>query len=140
MIRIVVPGPPPRKNARGTIANGRRITPKKTREWVARFDEAWLDQIRRKPPEKLAKRGRWTVEIDIYEDKLRHLDVDVPFGDWDSSISTICDALQVKPKVPATRWRPLDDDARIVRGVVEKHYSAENPRVQIVLIPLKETT
>jgi Holliday junction resolvase RusA-like endonuclease len=129
MIRIVVPGSRPRKNARGTIVGRRRITPKATTAWYRRLQKAVLDSIVRKP-EKLAKSGRWSIMVDVYEDEWRHLDVDVPCGDIDSTVSAVLDGLQPKQCGP---WAPLDDDARVVEMTVRKHYDKTNPRVEITL-------
>jgi Holliday junction resolvase RusA-like endonuclease len=129
MIRIVVPGSRPRKNARGTIVGRRRITPKATTAWYRRLQKAVLDSISRKP-EKLAKSGRWSLMVDVYEDEMRHLDVDVPCGDIDSTVSAVLDGLQPKQCGP---WAPLDDDARVVEMTVRKHYDKNNPRVEITL-------
>jgi Holliday junction resolvase RusA-like endonuclease len=129
MIRIVVPGSRPRKNARGTIVGRRRITPKATVAWYRRLQKAVLDSISRKP-EKLAKSGRWALWVEVYEDEMRHLDVDVPCGDIDSTVSAVLDGLQPKQCGP---WAPLDDDARVVEMTVRKHYDKTNPRVEITL-------
>ena len=127
MIRIVVPGPPPRKNARGTIAmvrgRARRITPQRTKSW-------WLAlEIAARPAMALksfAKSGRWSVSITTWEEKLRHLDVSVPLGDVDSVISIVLDGLQ--------KIGLLDDDARIIEVMARKRYSLGTPpRVEIEL-------
>ena len=128
MIRIVVPGPPPRKNARGTIAmvrgRARRVTPKRTRDWVAALDAAWRISLDRRVPERLAKSGRWSVSITTWEEKLRHLDVSVPLGDVDSVISIVLDGLQ--------KIGLLDDDARVIEVMARKRYSLGTPpRVEI---------
>lgn len=125
-IRVVVPGPPPRKNNR-PIVDGRHCTPKRTRTWRARFDRAVADPLRPRYPDSLANRGIWKVEIDVYEARLCHLDVDVPLGDIDSSVTAILDAMQ------RGRWALLDDDARVVAMTVHKFHSAANPRVEITL-------
>lgn len=122
MIRIVVPGPPPRKNNR-PIVNGRHCTPKRTRTWRARYDAAVAESL----PETLADRGCWKIDLDVYESRLCHLDVDVPLGDIDSSVTAILDAMQ------RGRWAVIDDDARIVALAVEKFHSAASPRVEITL-------
>lgn len=135
-IRLTVVGPPPRKNARGTIAKGRRITPKKTREWYGRFDEAWLNWLSKPGLHGSTRsgvtKGRACVSIKVYESRLRHLpDVSVPMGDVDSSVSAILDAMQ-------RGARPMiDDDARIVRLEVEKRsgWTDETPRVEIEVEP-----
>lgn len=139
MIRIVVPGPPPRKNARGTIGISRRtgkpvrITPKRTKAWRSRLYDAVYGQDM-----PLYDAGRWSLTLDIYESELRHLDVDVPYGDIDSSITAVCDALQPKylkrgRSGVLTMPGVIDDDARIVSATIRKHYDKHNPRVEIVL-------
>ena len=125
MIRIVVPGPPPRKNARGTIAvvrgRARRITPQRTKNWIVALEAAW----RRSPWRRtIAKSGRWSVSITTWEEKLRHLDVSVPLGDVDSVISIVLDGLQ--------KIGLLDDDARVIEVMARKRYSLGTPpRVEI---------
>lgn len=122
-IFITVLGRPPRKNARGTIValrgRPRRMTPVATIQWVKRLRSAV-------PPEHLGAchRGRWQLEVIVYERRMRHLDVLVPHGDVDSSVSIILDALQ--PSV-------LDDDARVVRAILSKSFDAAEPRVEITL-------
>lgn len=129
MIRIVVPGSRPRKNARGSIVGRRRITPKKTLAWYRQLRAAVHESITVKPT-KLAKTGRWSLAIDVFEDEWRHLDVDVPSGDIDSTVTAVLDGLQPKQCGP---WAPLDDDARVVEMTVRKHYDKANPRVEITL-------
>lgn len=129
VIRIVVPGSRPRKNARGTIVGRRRITPKATAAWYRKLQIAVVHSIAKRP-EKLAKTGRWALRVEVYEDEMRHLDVDVPCGDIDSTVSAVLDGLQPKQCGP---WAPLDDDARVVEMIVRKHYDKQNPRVEITL-------
>lgn len=126
MIRIVVPGPNPRKNARAAVEY---LTPKATRAWFARLTLAVAERV----GTEHAKRGRWAVAIAVYEAELRHLDdgeTAVPLGDIDSTITAVLDGLQPDRCGP---WAPLDDDARIVRLLVEKHYDPDAPRVEITL-------
>lgn len=131
MIHIVVPGPPPRKNVR-PIVRGRHVTSKRTRTWRYRYDLAVAESLRRKVPSRLAKRGRWEIAIDVHEARLCHLDVSVPLGDIDSSVTAILDAMQ------RGTWAVLDDDARVVAMTVRKFHSAANPRVEIRLTEIVE--
>lgn len=134
-IRIVVPGPNPRKNAKGTIGRSRstgkprRITPKAVATWYANLTLAVAESIRAQP-RKLAKSGAWMLDVIVYEDELRHLDVDVPHGDIDSTVIAVLDGLQPKHCGP---WAPLDDDARVIEMRVRKRYDPARPRVEITL-------
>lgn len=129
MIRIVVPGPPPRKNSRAAVAY---LTPATTLAWYSGLAIAVHRSLHANIPERLAKTGRWSVVIAVYEEKLRHLDdgTSVPLGDVDSTVSAVLDGLQPKR---CGAWAPLDDDARVVRLFVEKHYDPDAPRVEITL-------
>lgn len=126
MIRIVVPGPPPRKNDRA-IVRGRHITSKRTREWGKAYDQALFAAIMAKPPERLAKRGRWCLRLDVYEQRQRKMDVVVPLGDVDSCVTAVLDAMQ------KGKWAVLDDDVRVIAMTVVKHYDKSNPRVEITM-------
>ena len=124
MIRIVVPGPSPRKNARA-IVRGRHVKAKRTREWTKKLHSAWL-RLRASSDTPKINSGRWSVSITIYESRVRHLDVAVPLGDVDSSITIVLDGLQ--------DIGLLDDDARIIEVMARKRYSLGTPpRVEIEL-------
>ena len=133
MIRIVVPGPNPRKNAKGTIGTDaktgkpRRITPDAAIAWYSSLTIAVAESARGR---RTAKSGAWLLELDVYEGELRHLDVDVPLGDIDSTVSAVLDGLQPRRCGP---WAPLDDDARVIEMRVRKRYDPARPRVEITL-------
>ncbi len=132
-IVIVVPGRRPRKNARGTIgrkASGGapfRITPKATRSWRPLLYEIHTGEF--------VTKGLLEVTIRVYEDRLLHLDVDIPQGDIDSTVSAVLDAIQPLPKNRKHRIPPfvIDDDARIVDLHVFKRYDKANPRIEIII-------
>lgn len=150
MIRIVVEGPGPRKNAnrKATIGRNRktgkptRIPLVRTTEWRARLYAALHDSTGTtlEAYARGIRTGTWRLRADVYEKTLRHLpDVSVPHGDWDSTASPISDALQAvwkrkKGRAPVLVSRGLlDDDARIIEGTVRKHYDKARPRVEITL-------
>lgn len=123
MIRIVVPGPPPKKNKRdraGVSKRGRpyRYTAGSFKAWCA----ALLIAVGKVPR---ISSGRWTCRVYAFHKSMRHLDVDVPHGDSDGPVSCVFDGLQ--------RVGVLDDDARIVVHTASKHYDKKNPRTVIEL-------
>ncbi|MGL5912262.1 MAG: hypothetical protein ACRCZP_19815 [Phycicoccus sp.] len=134
MIRIVVPGPPPRKNSRAAVAY---LTPKRTKAWRVRLYDAIGNTAAG------IESGRWAIVLDVYEAERRHLGdgTSVPHGDVDSCITAILDALQPKWKLPRRKCGRkvliarglLDDDARVVTAQIAKHYDKANPRVEITL-------
>lgn len=145
MIRIIVPGPPPRKNAKSGTSIGRnaktgrpmRLPSKRNKAWRARLYDALTEDGRRLVT---IKRGTWALRIDVYDGKARHLSCGavVGLGDHDSALEPICDALKTTYKtVHGTRvvWSHgvFDDDDRIVTSTITKHYDKANPRVEIVL-------
>lgn len=130
---IIVPGVRPRKNAKGTIGRRKgggarfRITPKKTRAWRPTLYQFHAGEEIRS--------GMLEVTIRVYEDRLLHLDVALPHGDIDSTISAVLDALQPLPKNRKAKIPPfvIDDDARIVDLHVYKRYDKSNPRIEITI-------
>lgn len=148
MIRIVVPGPPPRKNAKSGTSIGRnrktgkpmRIPQKRTKDWRVKFYAALALCADGRLIFTGITRGVWAVRIDVYEKAQRHLPcgAKVGHGDWDSCIEPVTDAM--KPLRKKQRGRMVvvapglfDDDDRIVEGTARKHYDRTNPRVEITL-------
>lgn len=119
MIRLEIQAPLPRKNARGRLAHGRVITPKKTLDWYA----ALASEYSRHHHEPICS-GAWSIRISVYETRMRHLDVDLPLGDVDSTVSAVLDGLQ--------RCGALDDDARFVDMRVAKFLGAK-PLIVVAL-------
>lgn len=148
MIRIVVHGPPPRKNAKSGTSIGinrktgkpMRIPQKRTKDWRAKFYAALVDAGLGGLIFTGITRGTWRIRIDVYEKARRTLPCGekVGHGDWDSCIEPVVDAL--KPVRKKQRGRMVvvapglfDDDDRIVEGSARKHYDKTNPRVEITI-------
>lgn len=130
MIAIVVAGRRPRKNERGTIGRTRfggacRITPAKTRRW--------RDGVYMVFDGEPITSGAVVVTIRVFEDRLLHLDVVLPQGDIDSTLSAVLDALQPKDRKKRLPPFVLDDDARIIDLHVYKRYDKKNPRIEIII-------
>lgn len=152
MIRIVVPGPPPRKNAKSGTSIGRnrktgkpmRIPQKRTSKWRDAFYGAlMLDPDGREAFRRGITSGTWVVRIDVYEAKKTKLSCGavVGHGDFDSCIEPVVDSMKPKLKKVGKRMVIVspglfDDDDRIVEGTARKHYDKANPRVEITLTEL----
>lgn len=126
-IRIVIEGPPPRKNERHELVrmNGHssRKNSQKYESFAFRLMRAWdklgLPKI---------ERGLWAISVHSYWKTLRHLpDLDVPKGDSDAALSCIKDALQLV--------EAIDNDGRIVSDHTENSHDKQRPRVEIELTP-----
>lgn len=135
MISLVVEGPPPRKNERHEIVTPRHRKRGMPPAWLknsAAFDSFVLRTTNRwrRAGKPRANAGRWHVSIRNFWPTMRHLDVDVPNGDVDSTVSQILDALQ--------ECRCVDNDARFVSAWELNFYDRENPRVEFDLVPLAE--
>lgn len=149
MVRLIVPGPIPRKNARTMTsviltpkpAGGRkpRACPHCRRPiWAFVHyypSDDWKDWIDRLQLEvstmKRITRGAWAIRLRTYAPKVNHLDeqtLHVAFGDVDSATSAVLDGLQ--------QVGMLDDDARFVREGATKHHDKANPRTEIELTPV----
>ncbi len=149
MIRIVVPGPPPRKNAGGKPSIGRnrktgkpmRIPMKRTSNWRVAFYNALVrDPDGREMFRNGIRSGVWIVRIDVYEAKKTKLSCGaiVGHGDFDSCIEPVVDSMKPKRKKVGKRMIVVspglfDDDDRIIEGTARKHYDKLNPRVEITL-------
>lgn len=152
MIRIVVPGPPPRKNAGGKPSIGRnrktgkpmRIPMERTMEWRLNFYRALCStSVGREAFRDGICSGIWAVRIDVYEKRKTKLSCGavVGHGDFDSCIEPVVDSMKPKLKKVGKRMVIVspglfDDDDRIVEGTARKHYDKANPRVEITLTEL----
>lgn len=149
-IRLIIPGPVPRKNARTRIRVV--VSPKPPRSNKAprcprcksRLSlfpqpyptDEWKDWVQRLQLEtgnlpRIAK-GAWSIRVRTYVDTVRHLDDDqlhVAHGDVDSATSCVLDGLQAAGLV--------DDDARFVREGATKHFDAAGPRTEVEISPVE---
>lgn len=67
--------------------------------------------------------GRWAINLVTHWPRVRHLDVDVPHGDADASISAVLDACQLAGVV--------DNDVRIVETRTRNAVDSHRPRLEI---------
>jgi len=145
VIRIVIPGPPPRKNAKSGTSIGRnpktgkpmRLPAKRSKAWRARLYDALMENGQRL---STIETGVWVVRIDVYEARKTKLScgVIVGQGDFDSCVEPVIDAMKplrkkVLGRMVVVERGLFDDDNRIVEGTVRKHYDKANPRVEITL-------
>ena len=126
-IRIVVPGPPPRKNERHRIVwpgDGERppflVDTAAAEDWWGGLALSW--RMLRVPK---ITRGVWVIEVWHWWARERHLDLSFGAGDLDAPISHVLDGLQ---KIGA-----LDDDVRFDDGHFYRRHDKANPRVEIEL-------
>ena len=70
--------------------------------------------------------GEWGIEIISYWDRLRHLDLDFPYGDIDASPTPTIDAL-------VKGGHLFDDDVRIAPMAADREYDPDNPRIEVTL-------
>jgi Holliday junction resolvase RusA-like endonuclease len=121
--RVVVEGPPPRKNSRYRVVGKprpRMIHSAEFKDFVRRLGEAW-----RAAGHPSIASGTWRILIHSLWPRQRHLDADVPHGDVDAPVSAVLDALQ--------EINVLDDDARVVEQASTKGHDPDRPRVIITL-------
>lgn len=112
-----------RKNARYAIARKpfpRIITSKEYKDFVALMAE----EVRRLGIPKIAK-GTWRLSVWTTWPRQRHLDVEVPMGDSDASLSAVKDALQ--------EAQLIDEDMRILGDGTYNRYEKDVRRVVAVL-------
>jgi Holliday junction resolvase RusA-like endonuclease len=122
VIRLVVPGPVPRKNRRHGMARGKGGKP---RAFLAKSYVEWCKLLgAATAPHGKIEAGEWDCSIRIYHGKWRHIDVKTPHIDVDAPISSVLDGLQ--------RVGLLDDDVRIISLKAAKFY-AKSPRIEIDL-------
>lgn len=125
MIRIVVPGPPPRKNERHRIVrisgHGRMKNSDKYESFCMRLLAQTTGKVR------IITSGLWIMDVESYWPRRAKLPEGgwVPNGDFDAPLSSIADALEVAGVI--------DNDKRIMSGWTSKHYDKNSPRVEITL-------
>jgi Holliday junction resolvase RusA-like endonuclease len=130
-IRLVIDGPPLRKNERHKVI-ALRLKDGKTRGSLKNSDEFDLYVLRVTHAWRIAghepiRSGAWHVDCAAYFPRTRKLDVPVALGDVDAAVSAALDALQACGAV--------DDDVRFVTGWLEKHVDASRPRLELTLRP-----
>lgn len=125
-IRIVVEGPPPRKNERHVnvriAGHGARKNSAKFESFAFRLGRAW-DAL---GIGNLAS-GVYEITVHSFWPKQRHLgDVSVANGDSDAALSCVKDALQMVGAI--------DNDARVVGDHTKSHHDKARPRTEITLV------
>lgn len=70
--------------------------------------------------------GAWGIEIITYWPRLRHLDMDFPYGDIDAAATPVLDALQKGAHL-------FDDDVRLGPLAADRSYDPNNPRIEVTL-------
>lgn len=134
MIRLVIPGSPPRKNRKTLVWANRNPDPNSDRPTMGRklhpayksMRDAMLAvwcTAKAKHGYRTIEAGALEVTITAYWPTMRHLDIDVPNGDSDAPVEVVLDALKYAGV--------YDDDARVVRTIGQKRYDAAMPRVEI---------
>lgn len=113
-----------RKNERYQPVRGkpfpRIITTSKYKKWLAVVAE----EVRRQGV-PLLNYGRWSLTVITVWPTLRHLDVEVPMGDSDASLSAMKDALETAGV--------LDNDARVVADRTFNLYRKGERRIVALL-------
>lgn len=119
-IRILVPSEPiPAARPR---FGGHVYQPKRNREYRAIVQQAARSAIGNRPPMK----GEVAAVVKLYR---RYRPTTRIYGDADNHLKAIFDGLN---------QIAIEDDAQIVRCLVEKFRDAKNPRAEIELTPAQE--
>jgi Holliday junction resolvase RusA-like endonuclease len=137
-VRLTLEGAPARKNDKHRVWAERNPDPDKRRTMGRALTpayEAFRDSVRalwlterHRSGAKPIERGEVAVTITAYWPTLRHLDVDVPWGDIDAPAEVVLDALQYAGV--------YDDDVRVVRLVCDKYLDRDRPRLEMWVRPV----
>lgn len=132
---LTINDPPPRKNDRHEIVVPKYRKPGQPVAWRknSKAFEFFALCVRNKWRQAGSPRvsvGEWHIDCVSYFARVRHLDIDLPFGDVDASVSCVLDALQL--------CGAIDDDVRFVSACLSKHVDAEHPRIEIRIRPAQQ--